>query len=426
MITKSLHPDEKYKAGTLGASMSKAGFGAGIVLLVIAAILAFIDKGSDNYRRFQFGYLTAWAFVWTIAVGAMFFVLIHHLARARWSTVQRRIAENITLTFPVLGVFGLGFILPMLAGNHELYFWSYFNQHPDPNNHHLMNKIGWLSPGFFLIRYAIYIGIYTVMATYFAKKSRQQDETGDPKLSEHMRIASGPGMLVFALTTVMAGFDLLMSLSPEWYSTIFSVNLYGGAMVGFYAFLGLLTAAIQRSGRLTRSVTLEHYHDVGKFLFGFLFFWAYTAFSQFMLIWYANIPEEVIWYRYRMFTDWQWLSWAILIGWAIPYVLLLSRWPKRILPAFMVLCVWSLIHHYLDLYWNVMPNMTWAAGEGGHNLGPLHGAFEGYRYKFALTDLLLLFGMLGVFIGAIGRNMKGNLVPVKDPTLGSSLAFENY
>jgi hypothetical protein len=425
MTTKSLHPDEKYKAGTLGASMTKIGFGAGILLLVVAAILAFVNKDTDHYRRFQFGYLTAWTFIWSIAVGSIFFVLIHHLARARWGTVVRRIAENISLTMPVIGVLGLGFILPMLAGNDNLYFWSYFAKHQDPHNHHLMTKVGWLSPGFFLIRYVIYIGIYTGLATYFARKSRQQDESGDPKLSEQMRITSGWGMLVFSLTTVMAGFDILMSLSPEWYSTIYSVNVFGGAMVAFYAFLAILTRAIQKTGRLTHSVNAEHYQDIGKYLFGFLFFWAYTAFSQFMLIWYANIPEEVIWYRYRFFTDWEPLSWAMLIGWAIPYVILLSRWPKRIMPAFMALCVWALLHHYLDIYWNVMPNMVWGV-EHGHNLGPLHGALAEHHYKFDIGDVLLLLSMIALFIGAVGRQMKGNIIPVKDPNLGASLAFENY
>jgi hypothetical protein len=169
-----------------------------------------------------------------------------------------------------------------------------------------------------------------------------------------------------------------MSLAPKWYSTIYSVNMFGGAMIGTYAFLGLLSRAIQQSGRLTRSITVEHYHDIGKLLFGFTFFWAYTAFSQFMLIWYANIPEEVVFYRYRMFTDWQALSIVVILCcWAIPYVLLLSRWTKRILPVFMILCAWQLIFHFIDLYWNVMPNLVWGAqSHDGHTVvtGPLTGA----------------------------------------------------
>ena len=424
--TKTLHPDEKYKAGNLGSNLSKL-LVVGVVILIIGAVIAFFNKDDDNYRRFQFGFLTAWTFVWTIAVGCLFFVLIHHLARARWSTVLRRIAENVSLTFPVLGVVGfLGFVLPMLLGNNELYFWAYFDDHPDPHNHHMMVKKGWLTPEFFAIRFVVYMAIYTAIATYFAKKSREQDESGDPKISEKLRIASGPGMLIFALTTVFAGFDIVMSLMPEWFSTIYSVNIFGGAMIGTYAFLGLFSRAIQKSGRLTRSVTVEHYHDLGKLLFGFTFFWAYTAFSQFMLIWYANIPEEVTFYRYRMDGDWMYLSIAVILcAWAIPYVLLLSRWTKRILPIFMALCAWQLFFHYIDLYWNIMPNMTWWAHDG-HVVGPLHGPIAAHQYTFAINDLILLVGMFALFLGAVGRQMKGNLVPVKDPQLGASLAFENF
>src|SRR5687767_6314244 len=149
--TKTIHPDEKYKAGTLGSSMTKIGFGLGLAALVAAAIFGYLAK--DHYRRFQFGYVTAWAFVYTIAAGSLFFVLIHHLARARWSTVLRRIAENVALTFPLIGVFGLGFILPMLTSNDQLYFWDWASTavkaHPDDPHivsHHLHGKLGWLSP----------------------------------------------------------------------------------------------------------------------------------------------------------------------------------------------------------------------------------------------------------------------------------------
>ncbi len=424
--TKTLHPDEKIKAGTLGSKMSKAGFGAGIVLIILAYVLGHLQD--DHLRRFQFAYLTAWFFVCSIAIGCLFFVLIHHLTRARWSTVMRRIAENVSLTFPVLAILGIGFIAPMLMGNHELYFWSYFGAHKELHaaDPHMVGKMGWLTPGFFAVRFVIYMAIYSALAIKFSKDSRKQDETGDLRLSERLRVLSGVGMLVFALTTVFIGFDVIMSLAPKWYSTIYSVNLFGGAMIGTYAFLGLLTRAIQKSGRLTRSITVEHYQDVGKFLFGFTFFWAYTAFSQFMLIWYANIPEEIVFYRYRMFGDWQYLSIAVLVlHWAVPYVLLMSRWTKRILPIFMALCAWQLFFHYIDIYWNVMPNMTWLP-EHGHLGGPLTGDPQLHKFTFSAVDLLCLLGMLALFIGAIGRNMKGNLLPVKDPHLSASLAFENY
>lgn len=429
-LSRTIHKDEKVKAGTLGASMFKAGVGAGLVLLV-AAYLISMGHG-DHLRRFQHGWLTAWMFVFTIAAGSLFFVLIHHLARARWGTVIRRIAENISLTFPALGVVGALFIvLPsLLMGNHQLYYWSWFASQPaefQELNHHLHGKHAWLNDGFFAIRFVIYMAIYSGLAWRFASLSRKQDETGDPALSEKLRVYSGVAMLVFSLNTVFAGFDLMMSLQPEWYSTIYSVNVFGGGMVATYAFLALMARAIQKTGRLQHSITTEHYHDLGKYLFGFIFFWAYTAFSQFMLMWYANIPEETVFYKYRWSgTDWAWVSVALIaLHWALPYVLLLTRWTKRILPVFMGLCAYMLVMHYLDLYWNIMPNVTWGVVEG-RVTGPLTGPLSQHDFSFEITDVLTWLGMVALFIGMIGRQMKGNLLPVKDPTLGQSLAFENY
>ena len=140
-------------------------------------------------------------------------------------------------------------------------------------------------------------------------------------------------VLVYSLTTVFAVMDLFMTLQPLWFSTIYAVNYFSGAMLATYCTLGLMSMAIQRSGRLTHSITVEHYHDVGKYMFGWTFFWIYTAFSQFMLQWYGNMPEETVFYSYRMFGGWQIVSIIVLVGhWAFPYVSLVTRWSKRILP----------------------------------------------------------------------------------------------
>jgi hypothetical protein len=217
-----------------------------------------------------------------------------------------------------------------------------------------------------------------------------------------------------------------MTLQPLWYSTIYSVNYFSGAMLATYCTLALFHMAIQRTGRLTHSVTVEHYHDIGKYMFGWTFFWIYTAFSQFMLQWYGNMPEETVFYTYRLFGGWQIVSIAVLVGhWAFPYVSLLTRWSKRILPLLAALAAWQLIFHYIDLYWNVMPNQTWTM-DGAWNLGPLQGDPETYKVNFHIMDLTLLVGMIGLWLAGVGRSMKGNLVPVNDPKLGQCLAFENY
>jgi hypothetical protein len=425
-LTKSLHPDEKVKAGKLGGSLAKAGLGIGVVFLVISLVLGATH--GDHWKRFLYSYVIAWAYIFTICLGSLWLVMLHHLCRGRWATAVRRIAEAISTAFPVVFVAGLGFILPLLGGYEDLYYWAHHDAHNHALNHHLAHKLGWLSPGFFAVRYVIYGVVFSGMAHYFAKKSREQDDSGDPKISEQMRVASGPLMIVYALATCALAFDILMSMAPKWYSTIYGVNFWGSAMVGGFAALGLIVLGVQRSGRLTHSINAEHYHDIGKWMFAFTFFWAYTGFSQFMLQWYGNMPEETVWYKYRLFGDWQWVSIAMLVGfWAFPFVFLLSRWTKRIVPSLVFFAVWQLVFHWLDLYWNVMPSYDWhvVAHDGvSVNAGPLTGNISYHHVGFSPVDVTLWIAMVGLLLAGIGRNLKGNLIPTKDPTLPLSLAHE--
>lgn len=426
---KTLHPEEKFKAGKLAGSFTKTGAGLAVAFGLISVLLG-MSQG-DHWKRFFFAYVTAWSFVLSLAIGALFFVMLHHLVRARWSTVLRRLAEIMASTFPVLAVAGLGILIPLLAGYGDLYYWAHHDAHNHTINHHLISKLGWwLNPSYFAIRYVIYFAIYIALARTFTKKSREQDESGDPELSNRMRVLSAPLMIVFSFNTVFISFDVLMSLAPKWYSTIFGVNFFGGANIAFFAALILISLVVQRSGRLTRAITTEHYHDLGKWLFAWTFFWAYTAFSQFMLIWYANLPEETIFYKYRMFSEWQWVTIAVAVGhFAFPFVFLLSRWTKRILPSLSFFAVWQLVFHWVDLYWNVMPNYHWEKTQvDGQTVfsGPMMGDPIMHSVGFSPVDVTMWLALAGVFLFAVGRAMTGNLIAIKDPHLPSSLSFENY
>lgn len=447
VLQKSLHPDEKYKAGRLGDSLSRIGLVIAAVCLGFSVLYVwFSDPDAalkaghvSRWSRFLFAYVVGWSYIFSICVGVFWLILLHHLVRGRWATAVRRIAEAMSLAFPVVFIAGLVFVFPLLAGYDDLYYWA----HPDAAlclekagtachqylNPSLVHKLGWLSPGFFAGRYVVYGVLYSAMAMYFARKSRQQDDSGDPKLSESMRVASGPAMIVYSLITCFAAFDVLMSMAPKWYSTIYGVNFWGSACVGGFAALALVVLAIQRTGRLTHSINPEHYHDIGKWMFAFTFFWAYTAFSQFMLQWYGNLPEETVWYKYRLFGEWQWVSIAILVGfWAFPFVFLMSRWTKRIVPSLVFFAVWQLVFHWLDLYWNVMPSYDWTVEQHGAAQivqGPLAGNTAYHHVGFSAIDISVWLGLVGVLLFGIGRNLRGNLIPVKDPTLGLSLAHEN-
>ncbi|HMG20405.1 MAG TPA: hypothetical protein VK607_03775, partial [Kofleriaceae bacterium] len=393
-----------------------------------------------KWARFFHAYVVAWSYIFSICVGVFWLILLHHLVRGRWATVVRRVAEAMTMAFPWVFGAGLVFVIAVAAGYDQLYYWA----HPDAKlclepiaaggcheylHPTLIHKLGWLSPGFFAVRYVVYGVVFSGMAAYFARRSRQQDESGDPKLSESMRIASGPAMIVYSLATCFAAFDILMSIAPQWYSTIYGVNFWGSACVGGFAALGLVVLGIQRTGRLTHSVNPEHYHDIGKWMFAMTFFWAYTAFSQFMLQWYGNMPEETVWYKYRLFGEWQWVSIAMLVGFfAFPFVFLMSRWTKRIVPSLVFFAVWQLVFHWLDLYWNVMPSYDWMpVPHAGAQIasGPLTGNTAYHHVGFSPIDITVWIGLIGVLLFGIGRNLRGNLIPVKDPTLGLSLAHEN-
>ena len=425
-LTKSLHPDEKFKAGKLGGTMIKAGLAIAVVFMIISLVLG--SMYGDGMKRFLYAYVVGWCFIVSLSIGMMWLVLLHHLTRSRWSTVVRRIAEAIATAFPLIFLAGLGFALPVIAGNKTLYYWTAEDAKNAMLNPTLQHKLGWLSPGFWFVRYCVYGAIFSGLAYYFAKKSRQQDDSGDPKISDTLRRASGPAMILFAFTTCFLSFDVMMSLSPKWYSTIYGVTFWGSGNIGAFALLALVVLWLQRNGRLTHSITEEHYHDIGKWMFTFTFFWAYTAFSQFMLQWYGNMPEETVWYKYRMFGEWQWVSIAILVGyWAFPFVFLMSRWTKRIVPSLVFFAVWQLAFHWLDMYWNIMPNYDWTSTtHGGATIveGPLANQISLHHVGFTPMDITVWFAMIGILLVGVGRGLTGNLIPVKDPTLGLSLAHE--
>ena len=175
--------------------------------------------------------------------------------------------------------------------------------------------------------------------------------------SPGLDVISAPGMLLFALTLTFAAFDWLMSLDPHWYSTIFGVYIFAGSFLSILAFITLVVAFMRHSGILREEITIEHFHDLGKLIFAFTVFWSYIAFSQYFLIWYANIPEETIWYLHRWEGNWKYVSLALVFGhFVIPFLILLSREPKRNVTAMTIMSCWILVIHWIDLYWIIWPN----------------------------------------------------------------------
>jgi hypothetical protein len=215
--------------------------------------------------------------------------------------------------------------------------------------------------------------------------------------------------MMFAVTVSFASFDLLMSLAPHWYSTIFGVYYFAGAVVGSCAMLTLVVLIFQKMGKFGNLVNAEHYQDLGKLIFAFTVFWAYIGFSQYFLIWYGNLPEETIWYLKRQTGQWTTVTLVLLFGhFMVPFLGLMSRHIKRNSVLLMLWAAWLLLMHWLDMYWIVMPE------------------FSAGTVPLGLADLLTFLGIGGIYLsGALHFCCRHPLIPVEDPRLHEAVGFEN-
>lgn len=406
------------------------------VALIVGAIgigVALVLSGFDP-KRFLHNYLVAFCFVLSISLGCLFFVTIMHLTRAGWSATVRRVAELYAMcAFPMFLLF-LPILFTVITGTDYVYSWNVpgYTIHggtpeADAQIAALANsavserppleqlKAAFLEKWFFTGRIVAYFLIWGGMAFFFLKNSLTQDVTGDKKLTARNQAFSAPFMILFAATIVFASFDLEMSLSPLWFSTMFPVYFFAGAFLSALCTIMLTCLWLQRTGRVTDEITIEHYHDLGKLMQGFVIFWGYIAFSQFLLIWYANIPEETFWYDLRINqSGWKSLSLVLLVGHLfIPFFLLMGRGLRRNKVLLTISAVFILCMHWVDHYWLVMPHLN-----PGTNEFTLSGS--GF-----LTGISCLIGMIAVYIALfclITRNRP--LVPLQDPRLGEALNHE--
>ena len=380
--------------------------------LIVCGVLATIGiggslllaKGSEGgMDHLLETYLVSFAFFLSISLGALFFVLLQHCTRAGWSVVVRRVAEALAGNVWLMAVLAI----PVVLGMDHLYHWT--DTAAAAHDPLLAGKLGFLNPSFFIVRLFAYFIIWGVMASFLHRTSIAQDKSGDPTLTLRMERFSAPGMVLFALSLNFAAFDLLMSLDPHWFSTIFGVYYFAASVVAFLAVMPKILYGLQTRGILKNAVTVEHYHDFGKLLFGFTVFWAYIAFSQYMLIWYGNLPEETEWFLKRQTGEWTTVSLILIFGhFVVPFLLLVSRFIKRrplllaLTGGYVALTCW------IDIYWLVIPEFSPGVA------------------RFGLLDILCLLGMNGVFSAAVlFRLSRHSVVAEKDPRLEESLAFEN-
>ena len=429
MKTVDISNDNR-QLGPLGGKVMQFAAIVGIAGVVVSAVMAFIIE--DGAAQFFKSYLLAFCFVVSIALGALFFAFLQHATRAGWSVTVRRIAEGFSANLIWIWVLFLPiFILVLIGQGDVLYKWmdpAVVDPDSDKYDSVVAHKEIYLNTGFFLVRNVIYFAAWALLGWYFLSRSVAQDETGDPELTSRMQARSYPAALLFAVTVTFASFDWIMSLAPHWFSTIFGVYFFAGCACAAFSVMILSMYFLQQSGRLRNAITVEHYHDMGKMLFAFgIVFWAYIAFSQYMLIWYANIPETTGWYIARQLGGWSWFSIFLLVGHFIgPFLILISRHPKRNPRLLAIGAAWMLFMHVIDLYYLIMPPKPEAEMAAAETYTELADSFADMGVGWHLMDLTTLVGLGGLFLAGTCYLMRDkSLLCEKDPRLSEALAFEN-
>jgi hypothetical protein len=371
----------------IGNRIQQRALIVGVVGLVLTGVGYF-----TNSQQFFESYLLA-ILDWTaIAIGSLALLMLYHLTGGEWGFVTRRMLESATRTFPLLGLF----FLPILMGTKSLYLWA------DPEKVKLdvvlVHKSAYLNVPGFIGRTIFYFVTWSVMALLLSKWSAEQDHTADPAPAKRLLYLSAPGIPVLGLTVTFAAIDWIMSLEPKWYSTIYGVWYLIGGVLAALAFMIVAARIFSQYPPMDQVYKPSHFHDLGNLMLAFVMLWAYVSFSQFLIIWSGNLPEETPFYVKRLGEGWQTIAlMLVLFHFALPFLVLLSRDVKRKIERLSTLAIGMLFMRYLDLFWVVRP--SWG--------GPPH---------FHWLDLTTSAGIGGIWIAAFLWQLKVRpLLPVNNP-----------
>lgn len=387
MTTETYQPPESV------SGLQRMGTIAAVVGLVLAGI-GFAMSGMD---RFYQAYLVAWTFWLGVALGSMALLMVQHLSGGAWGVVIRRPLEAAVSTLPVMAVL----FVPVALGMHSLYEWTHEGALNDPV---IAAKAPYLNTPFFLARAVFYLVIWNAMGHFLLSWSREQDKTGDPGYAQKLAVLSGGGLVVYALSINFAVTDWLMSVNPHWFSTMWAPLFMVGQGLAAFALAINVLVMLTKSAPMDRVLTAHHFHDLGKFLFAFLMLWAYLSFSQFLIIYSANLAEEVPHYLVRWQGGYQYITIALIVlHFIVPYALLLSRDVKRGIGRLRTIAAWLFLMRVVDYYWQVAPEF--------HE-----------TLSVSLIDVALPIALGGIFITLYAMRLKSqSLLPLQDAGLEKAL-----
>jgi hypothetical protein len=392
---------------------------AGIIALVLCLVGAFVNP-AGFWRAYLVGYV-----FWTgVSVGSLAIIMLHHLSGGGWGVVIRRPLEAAARTLPVMAILFLPIAYAVFT--HALYPWTV----PEiAAEHAIKHKEIYFRLPFFFGRTVFYFAMWGLLSYFLSKWSLQQDAADDPRerrrLKDRLQNLSGPGILLFGLTVTFAAVDWVMSLEPEWFSTIYGLLIMVGWGLTSLAFAIVTTVILSRDEVLARVYQPRHFHDHGKLMLAFVMLWAYFSFSQFLIIWSGNLPEEIPWYMRRLFGGWGYVAVALVVfHFALPFILLLSRERKRRARALVLVALLVLVMRVVDLFWTIAPSVMAMhhGGAGGAEAG--HGGLPDV-VAYAL-NFITPIAIGGFWLWWYARELASRpLLPLGDAGLEDALAETN-
>lgn len=359
----------------------------GVVALVLCAAGAWA-----NPPEFFHAYLMAYLFWIGIALGCLALLMLHHLVSGRWGFVIQRLLESAATTLPLLALL----FIPLLFGLRELFLWA--RPEAVAAQAILRHRQPYLNTPFFLARAVLYFGVWVLLASRLSRWSLTQDRTAEAALTRRLRLLSGPGLVLYGLTVTFAAFDWVMTLGPQWHSTIFGAVFIVGQALAALCFIVVVTRRLTHGGPLQGVISAQQFHDLGNLILAFVMLWAYMAFSQYLIIWSGNLPDEIPWYASRLVGAWTWVAmFLIAFHFAVPFLLLLSRTTKRRAEILTGVAVWLLVMRMVDLHFIVTP------------------ALHPGQVTIHWMDLLAPVGIGGVWLWAFLGGLQGkSLLPLHD------------
>jgi hypothetical protein len=367
---------------------------AGAVGAAVSLVGAFL-----NARQFFQSYLMAYMLCLGVTLGCLALGMVHQLSGGAWGVVIRRPIGAATRVLPIMTLL----FLPILLGMRTLYPWT------DANlvaaDEMLRHKQPYLNVPFFLVRAAVYFGVWNLLTYLLNAWSLEQDQNPDPRLARRMQKLSAVGLLGYGLTITFASFDWLMSLEPHWFSTIYGVLIMGGQALSAMAFMIAALVWLGRRPPLDRIVAPAHFHDLGNLMLAFVMLWAYFSFSQYLIIWAGNLPLEISWYQHRLQTGWRAVGVTlILFHFAVPFVVLLSRTVKRAPELLIKVAIGILVLRVVDLFWLIAPE------------------FHENGLVVHWLDIVLPLSLGALWLAAFVWQLRGRpILPVHDPQFDEAL-----